>query len=115
MGCLHALCSILLFPSLVGSISCLHDRVIFCLEIHFLPFKKSLLCSFKAVWQDYSTKAEDEYVIQGNDVLIKCKIPSFVSDFVQIVGWIDNEENSIMPGLNHSNSILKRWGTEIFV
>ncbi|CAB4056116.1 unnamed protein product [Lepeophtheirus salmonis] len=46
-----------------------------------------------AVNQDYSTEAENEYVINGNDVLINCKIPSFVSDFVKVIGWIDNENN----------------------
>ena len=46
--------------------------------------------SYLAVNQEYSTKAEDEYVIQGNDVLLKCKIPSFVADFVSVVGWIDD-------------------------
>ena len=46
---------------------------------------------FLAVNQEYSTKAEDEYVIQGNDVLVKCKIPSFVADFVSVVGWIDDK------------------------
>ena len=45
---------------------------------------------YLAVNQEYSTKAEDEYVIQGNDVLVKCKIPSFVADFVSVVGWIDD-------------------------
>ena len=46
--------------------------------------------TYLAVNQEYSTKAEDEYVIQGNDVLVKCKIPSFVADFVSVVGWIDD-------------------------
>ena len=44
-----------------------------------------------AVAQSYSTKAEDEYVIMGNDVLMKCKIPSFVSDFVAVSSWSDSE------------------------
>ena len=47
--------------------------------------------------QEYTTKAEDEYVIQGNDVLMKCKIPSFVSDYVIVVGWLDNDQKEILP------------------
>ena len=46
--------------------------------------------------QDYTTKAEDEYVIRGNDVLMKCKIPSFVSDYISVVGWIDNDLKEIL-------------------
>ena len=37
------------------------------------------------------------YVIIGNSALIKCEIPSFVSDFVNVVSWVDNEGNSILP------------------
>ena len=59
---------------------------------------------FLAVSQEYSTKAEDEYVIKGNDVLIKCKIPSFVADFVQVIGWIDNDHKPILPDDDGNNS-----------
>lgn len=48
---------------------------------------------FLVVRQDYSLKAEDEYVIRGNDVLVKCKIPSFVQDQLTIVNWVDNLGN----------------------
>ena len=30
---------------------------------------------------------EPEDVILGNDALLKCKIQSFVSDFVRVVSW----------------------------
>ena len=32
----------------------------------------------------------DEYVIKGNAAVLKCNIPSFVSDHVEIVEWIDS-------------------------
>ncbi len=47
---------------------------------------------FSAVSQKYSTKAMDEYVILGNDALVACKVPSFVSDFVDVVGWVDGNQ-----------------------
>ncbi|KAI8122153.1 Down syndrome cell adhesion molecule-like protein Dscam2, partial [Lucilia cuprina] len=43
------------------------------------------------VSQFYITEAENEYVIKGNAAVLKCKIPSFVADFVQIEAWIDEE------------------------
>ena len=68
-----------------------------------LPFERvQNLTVFLVVTQEYSTKAEDEYVIKGNDVLIKCKIPSFVADFVQVIGWIDNDHKPILPDGNNS-------------
>ena len=30
-------------------------------------------------------------MIRGNDVLVKCDIPSFVTDFVTVAEWVDNE------------------------
>ncbi len=33
------------------------------------------------------------YVILGNDALVRCTIPSFVADFVSVVGWVDSEGN----------------------
>ena len=35
-----------------------------------------------------------EYVITGNSALMKCEIPSFVADLVQIVSWHDNLGNA---------------------
>ena len=36
-----------------------------------------------------------EYVIIGNDVIFKCKIPSFAFDFVTIKSWsFKNHENN---------------------
>jgi hypothetical protein len=32
--------------------------------------------------QQYKTGSPEEYVILGNDALLKCNIPSFVADFV---------------------------------
>ena len=29
-----------------------------------------------------------EYVILGNDATFKCKVPSYVSDFMSTVSWI---------------------------
>ena len=42
--------------------------------------------------QDFKAHVPQEsYVILGNDALVKCDIPSFVTDLVQIIGWTDSE------------------------
>ena len=56
------------------------------------------------VSQEYSTKAEDEYVIVGNDVLMKCKVPSFVSDQVTVINWIDNQGETLHSGSEYSKT-----------
>ena len=43
------------------------------------------------VTQVYETYVNQEHVITGNDVLVKCDIPSFVADFVSVTNWLDSE------------------------
>lgn len=45
------------------------------------------------VQQFYQTEVNNEYVIRGNAAVLKCSIPSFVADFVQVVGWTDSDGN----------------------
>ncbi|KAF5275808.1 hypothetical protein FQA39_LY06668 [Lamprigera yunnana] len=50
------------------------------------------------VSQFYITEAENEYVIRGNSAIMKCKIPSFVADFVQIDAWLDSDDKTLKYG-----------------
>uniref|UniRef100_A0A182NC84 Ig-like domain-containing protein n=1 Tax=Anopheles dirus TaxID=7168 RepID=A0A182NC84_9DIPT len=54
--------------------------------------------------QHYVTEAENEYIIRGNSAILKCKIPSFIGDFVSIDGWIDDsgEEYNLATNTEHS-------------
>ena len=53
-----------------------------------------------AVTQDYTTDATHKvYVIIGNSALIKCEIPSFVSDFLSVINWVDNEGIEYFPSV----------------
>ena len=45
------------------------------------------------VEQDYRTGVNDEYVIRGNSAILKCSIPSFLSDFVVVIAWLDDANN----------------------
>ena len=52
------------------------------------PFMETL---FSAVVQKYDATVSREDILLSNDVLFKCGIPSFVADFVTVVGWADSE------------------------
>lgn len=39
--------------------------------------------------QFYESEVNNEYVIRGNAAVLKCSIPSFVADFVQVISWQD--------------------------
>ena len=48
--------------------------------------------------QPYETDVAKEYVILGNDALMKCSIPSFVADSLVVTSWLDNEGNEFPYG-----------------
>ncbi|XP_037715258.1 Down syndrome cell adhesion molecule-like protein Dscam2 isoform X45 [Drosophila subpulchrella] len=43
------------------------------------------------VHQFYQTRVIDEFVLRGNSATLKCLVPSFVADFIDVEGWIDEE------------------------
>ncbi|XP_035731489.1 Down syndrome cell adhesion molecule-like protein Dscam2 isoform X16 [Vespa mandarinia] len=50
------------------------------------------------VSQFFVTEAENEYVIRANSAIMKCKIPSFVSEFVQVDQWVADDGTVYTPG-----------------
>lgn len=58
-----------------------------------------LLSDFAVVAQSYEVEADNEYVIRGNSAVMKCEVPSFVSDFVFVEMWEDSLGNTFMPGV----------------
>ena len=55
---------------------------------------------FLVVRQIYKTDGSQEYVIVGNEALIKCQYPSFVSEFLTILGWANSEGEFYSGGLD---------------
>lgn len=53
------------------------------------------------VAQSYDVEADNEYVIRGNSAIMKCEIPSFVSDFVVVENWQDSKGNTYLVGENY--------------
>jgi hypothetical protein len=41
--------------------------------------------------QYYEAEVVSEYVIKGNTAVLKCNIPSFVTDFVKVESWIASD------------------------
>lgn len=56
------------------------------------------------VSQSYEAEADNEYVIRGNAAIMKCEVPSFVSDFVSVEMWTDSDGGTYYPGNNEGNS-----------
>ncbi|XP_049823713.1 Down syndrome cell adhesion molecule-like protein Dscam2 isoform X9 [Aethina tumida] len=58
------------------------------------------------VAQSYEAEADNEYVIRGNAAVMKCEVPSFVSDFVQVENWQDTQGNTYMPNDDYDSKYL---------
>ena len=67
--------------------------------------------TFKVVIQEYDADFYKANVINGNDALLKCEIPSFVADFVTVNSWIDNTGSEYFAGvdLNHGKIVVKDY------
>ena len=70
------------------------------------------LCLFVFIFslvvnQIYMTEATNEYVITGNSALMKCVIPSFVSDFISLQNWQDDKGNIMVSDSNNHGRQIK--------
>lgn len=50
---------------------------------------------FPVVPQIYSVNVMDEHILRGNAAIVKCHIPTFVTDFVHVSAWILDDEIEI--------------------
>jgi hypothetical protein len=58
----------------------------------------------------------DEHVLKGNSAILKCHIPSFVSDFVLIDAWIDEETgDEIKPNTEGTQGSKKKLSKEFLI
>lgn len=49
------------------------------------------------VIQQYEAEVNNQYVIRGNSAIMKCEIPSYVSDFIMVDMWVDSDGGSYHP------------------
>lgn len=57
------------------------------------------------VTQKYKTRVHDEDVLRGNSAILKCVIPSFVADFVNVQSWLDELGRAYYPTRNYGNAV----------
>ncbi|XP_052739483.1 cell adhesion molecule Dscam2 isoform X23 [Bicyclus anynana] len=58
------------------------------------------------VAQNYDTDVNKEYVIMGNSIILKCQVPSFVADFIEVVSWHTEDNEDFFPGENYDGKYL---------
>lgn len=51
----------------------------------------------------FEADVNKEHVIRGNAAIIKCLIPSFVADFVEVVSWHTDQDEVFYPDQNYGS------------
>ena len=59
---------------------------------------------FSVALSSYRVVVDEEQVMLGNEILMKCDIPSFVADFVAVDGWVDSEGLGIANDGNYQGN-----------
>ena len=59
---------------------------------------------FAVVLYIYEIDVFKENVVMGNDALMKCQIPSLVSDLVSVDSWVDSKGNEFLKSDNFGNN-----------
>ncbi|XP_075224355.1 Down syndrome cell adhesion molecule 1 isoform X5 [Lycorma delicatula] len=82
-----------------------HAQVYICLARNSVGSIHSRDVNVRAVVnQFYEAEILTEYVIRGNTAVLKCSIPSFVADFVQVESWLDNAGTVYHPSTASSKT-----------
>lgn len=59
------------------------------------------------VFQHYDVDFHKAYVIRGNAAILKCEIPSFVADFVEVVSWHTDQDETFYPSENYGSFLVE--------
>ena len=59
---------------------------------------------FAVVLYIYDVDVFKENLVMGNDALMKCQIPSLVSDLVSVDSWADSKGNEILKSDSFGNN-----------
>ncbi|XP_043867018.1 Down syndrome cell adhesion molecule-like protein Dscam2 isoform X48 [Drosophila mojavensis] len=58
------------------------------------------------VSQHYEEDIHKAFVIRGNSAILKCDIPSFVADFVNVISWHTDQEENFYPDTEYDGKYL---------
>ena len=73
-------------------------------SISFLFYGYSWCKKLSAVNQPYETRVSDEFVMEGNDAIVKCSLPSFAADFLDVISWSSDKKVYIKKSNFHGNN-----------
>jgi hypothetical protein len=86
-------------------------------QFSFIYFSQSHLdfvSLYLVISQNFEIRVIDEFILLGNSAIMKCLIPSFISDFVVVNSWLLIDNNEEMKEISsNENDLGKHFGRKI--
>lgn len=65
--------------------------------------------------QEYNVQIHDEYVMAGNTALLKCQVPSYMSDFVMVTAWVQDTGMHLYPNTDIGGKYTVLSNGELYI
>ncbi|XP_058987901.1 cell adhesion molecule Dscam2 [Musca domestica] len=65
--------------------------------------------------QKYTVQVHDEYVMAGNTAVLKCQVPSYMSEFVMVTAWIQDTGMHLYPNTDIGGKYTVLSNGELYI
>ncbi|XP_055380718.1 cell adhesion molecule Dscam2 isoform X2 [Condylostylus longicornis] len=65
--------------------------------------------------QKYSVNVHDEYVMTGNTAVLKCQVPSYMSEFVMVTAWVQDSGMHLYPNTDIGGKYTVLSNGELYI
>lgn len=65
--------------------------------------------------QKYDVQVYDEYVISGNTAVLRCQVPSYVSEYVMVTSWLQDGVVNIYPNTDLGNKYAVLGNGDLYI
>lgn len=74
-----------------------------------------LFSSSSVVNQKYSVQVHDEYVLTGNTALLKCQVPTYMSEIVMVTAWVQDTGMHLYPNTDIGGKYIVLPNGDLYV
>ncbi|XP_022215405.2 Down syndrome cell adhesion molecule-like protein Dscam2 isoform X3 [Drosophila obscura] len=65
--------------------------------------------------QKYTVQVHDEYVMTGNTAVLKCQVPSYMSEFVMVTAWVQDTGMHLYPNTDIGGKYTVLSNGELYI
>lgn len=76
---------------------------------------RSLCLPVAVVNQKYTVQVHDEYVMVGNTALLKCQVPTYMSEIVMVTAWVQDTGMHLYPNTDIGGKYIVLANGDLYV